>query len=136
MLLSIAVLIVMGSVLEGAAALIIFGPLLLPVAVKLGIDPLHFGVVLVIAMGIGLFAPPLGPRALRRLPDRQCADRADGQADHRLSRPAVPVPAGDRLRAGDQHRVAARLRLLTGELVKVLLTHTPEFRRNITASAA
>ncbi|TMK42149.1 MAG: TRAP transporter large permease subunit [Alphaproteobacteria bacterium] len=60
MLLSIAVLIVMGSVLEGAAALIIFGPLLLPVAVKLGIDPLHFGVVLVISMGLGLFAPPLG----------------------------------------------------------------------------
>jgi tripartite ATP-independent transporter DctM subunit len=60
MLLSIAVLIVMGSVLEGAAALIIFGPLLVPVAVKLGIDPLHFGVVLVVAMGIGLFAPPLG----------------------------------------------------------------------------
>ena len=60
MLLSIVVLIVMGSVLEGAAALIIFGPLLVPVAVKLGIDPLHFGVVLVIAMGIGLFAPPLG----------------------------------------------------------------------------
>jgi tripartite ATP-independent transporter DctM subunit len=60
LLLSIVVLIIMGSVLEGAAALIIFGPLLLPVAVKLGIDPLHFGVVLVIAMGIGLFAPPLG----------------------------------------------------------------------------
>jgi tripartite ATP-independent transporter DctM subunit len=60
MLLSIAVLTVMGSVLEGAAALIIFGPLLLPVAVKLGVDPLHFGVVLVIAMGLGLFAPPLG----------------------------------------------------------------------------
>ncbi|WP_027570759.1 TRAP transporter large permease subunit [Bradyrhizobium sp. URHA0013] len=59
-LLAIGVLIVMGSVLEGAAALIIFGPLLLPVAVQLGIDPLHFGVVLVIAMGIGLFAPPLG----------------------------------------------------------------------------
>jgi TRAP-type C4-dicarboxylate transport system permease large subunit len=60
MLLSILVLIVMGSVLEGAAALIIFGPLLIPVAVKLGIDPLHFGVVLVVGMGIGLFAPPLG----------------------------------------------------------------------------
>ena len=60
MLLSIVVLIVMGSVLEGAAALIIFGPLLVPVAVKLGINPLHFGVVLVVAMGIGLFAPPLG----------------------------------------------------------------------------
>jgi len=60
MLLSIAILIVMGSVLEGAAALIIFGPLLVPVAAQLGIAPLHFGVVLVIAMGIGLFAPPLG----------------------------------------------------------------------------
>ncbi len=60
MVLSIIILIVMGSVLEGAAALIIFGPLLMPVAVNLGVDPLHFGVVLVIAMGIGLFAPPLG----------------------------------------------------------------------------
>ncbi len=60
MLLSIAILIVMGSVLEGAAALIIFGPLLMPVAIQLGIDPLHFGVVLVFGMGIGLFAPPLG----------------------------------------------------------------------------
>ena len=60
MILSIFILIVMGSVLEGAAALIIFGPLLIPVAVKLGIAPLHFGVVLVISMGIGLFAPPLG----------------------------------------------------------------------------
>lgn len=60
LLLSILILIVMGSVLEGAAALIIFGPLLVPVASQLGIAPLHFGVVLVIAMGIGLFAPPLG----------------------------------------------------------------------------
>ena len=60
MLLSIGILIVMGSMLEGAAALIIFGPLLVPVAGHLGIAPLHYGVVLVISMGIGLFAPPLG----------------------------------------------------------------------------
>jgi tripartite ATP-independent transporter DctM subunit len=58
--LSILILIVMGSILEGAAALIIFGPLLLPVATGAGVNGLHFGVVLVIAMGIGLFAPPLG----------------------------------------------------------------------------
>jgi tripartite ATP-independent transporter DctM subunit len=58
--LSILILIVMGSILEGAAALIIFGPLLIPVAGQIGISGLHFGVVLVIAMGIGLFAPPLG----------------------------------------------------------------------------
>jgi tripartite ATP-independent transporter DctM subunit len=60
LLLSILILIVMGSILEGAAALIIFGPLLVPVAGQIGINGLHFGVVLVIAMGIGLFAPPLG----------------------------------------------------------------------------
>ena len=60
LLLSIVILIVMGAVLEGAAALIIFGPLLVPVAQQLGIGPLHYGVLLVIAMGIGLFAPPLG----------------------------------------------------------------------------
>jgi tripartite ATP-independent transporter DctM subunit len=60
MLLSIVILILMGSMLEGAAALIIFGPLLIPVASQLGVDPLQFGVVLVISMGIGLFAPPLG----------------------------------------------------------------------------
>jgi tripartite ATP-independent transporter DctM subunit len=60
LLLSILILIVMGSILEGAAALIIFGPLLIPVASQIGVSGLHFGVVLVIAMGIGLFAPPLG----------------------------------------------------------------------------
>ncbi len=60
LLLSVVILIIMGSVLEGAAALIIFGPLLMPVARQLHVDPLHYGVILVIGMGIGLFAPPLG----------------------------------------------------------------------------
>lgn len=60
LLISICMLIVMGSVLEGAPALIIFGPLLLPAARNLGVNPLHFGILLIIAMGIGLFAPPLG----------------------------------------------------------------------------
>jgi TRAP-type C4-dicarboxylate transport system permease large subunit len=60
MLLSIFVIIIMGAVLEGPAALIIFGPLLMPVAKQLGVDPLHYGIVLVVGMGIGLFAPPLG----------------------------------------------------------------------------
>jgi TRAP-type C4-dicarboxylate transport system permease small subunit len=60
LLLSIFILILMGSILEGAAALIIFAPLLIPVAGQIGFSGLHFGVVLVIAMGIGLFAPPLG----------------------------------------------------------------------------
>jgi len=53
-------MILFGAVLEGAPALIIFGPLLAPIAIRLGIHPLHFGTVMVIAMGFGLFAPPVG----------------------------------------------------------------------------
>ena len=60
MLLSVIMMIVFGAVLEGAPALIIFGPLLTPIAAQLAINPLHFGTVMVIAMGLGLFAPPIG----------------------------------------------------------------------------
>jgi tripartite ATP-independent transporter DctM subunit len=60
MLLSVLIMIVFGAILEGAPALIIFGPLLTPIAQQLGINPLHFGTVAVVAMGLGLFAPPVG----------------------------------------------------------------------------
>jgi tripartite ATP-independent transporter DctM subunit len=60
LLLSVLVMVVFGAVLEGAPALIIFGPLLTPIAQQLGVNPLHFGTVMVIAMGLGLFAPPIG----------------------------------------------------------------------------
>jgi tripartite ATP-independent transporter DctM subunit len=59
-LLSIVLLIVFGAVLEGAPALIIFGPILVPIAQQLGMDPIHYASVLIIAMGLGLFAPPIG----------------------------------------------------------------------------
>ena len=59
-LLSVLIMIVFGAVLEGAPALIIFGPLLTPIAAQLGVNPLHFGTVMVIAMGFGLFSPPVG----------------------------------------------------------------------------
>jgi tripartite ATP-independent transporter DctM subunit len=59
-LISVLALILFGAVLEGAPALIIFGPLLTPIAVQLGYNPLHFAIILVISMGIGLFSPPFG----------------------------------------------------------------------------
>ena len=59
-MLSVLIMIVFGAILEGAPALIIFGPLLTPIAAQLGVNPLHFGTVMVIAMGFGLFAPPVG----------------------------------------------------------------------------
>jgi tripartite ATP-independent transporter DctM subunit len=57
---SALLMIVFGAILEGAPALIIFGPLLTPIAQQLGVHPLHFGTVMIIAMGLGLFSPPIG----------------------------------------------------------------------------
>lgn len=52
--------IVIGTVLEGIPAMVLFGPLLFPVATQMGINDVHYAVVVVIAMGLGLFAPPFG----------------------------------------------------------------------------
>src|ERR1035437_1399467 len=60
MLVSIVMFIVLGSVLEGIPAMVLFGPLLFPVARAAGINEVHYAIVAVLAMGVGLFAPPLG----------------------------------------------------------------------------
>jgi len=57
---SIVVFIVLGSVLEGIPAMVLFGPLLFPVAKQLGVHEVHYAMVVILAMGIGLFAPPFG----------------------------------------------------------------------------
>ena len=60
MLATIVTLVLMGALLEGLPALLIFGPLLLPMAPVFGIDPLQYGIVMIIAMGLGAFSPPIG----------------------------------------------------------------------------
>jgi TRAP-type C4-dicarboxylate transport system permease large subunit len=60
MLATIVTLVVMGALLEGLPALLIFRPLLLPMVGQFGIDPLQYGIVLIIAMGLGAFSPPIG----------------------------------------------------------------------------
>ncbi|HEY4920505.1 MAG TPA: TRAP transporter large permease subunit [Xanthobacteraceae bacterium] len=57
---SMVLLIVIGTLLEGLPALIILGPLLLPLANGLGIDSIHYSMVILLAMGIGIFIPPIG----------------------------------------------------------------------------
>jgi len=49
-----------GAILEGIPALIMFTPIFLPIAQKLGVDPVHFGILLIANMGIGVFLPPVG----------------------------------------------------------------------------
>ncbi len=53
-------ILVIGTVMEGNAALIVFVPLLLPVATAVGIDPVHLGLIMVVNLGIGLLTPPVG----------------------------------------------------------------------------
>jgi TRAP-type C4-dicarboxylate transport system permease large subunit len=60
MLASILLLIVAGSLLDGLPALPILAPILMPIATQIGVNELHYGIVLVIAMGIGAFIPPVG----------------------------------------------------------------------------
>jgi C4-dicarboxylate transporter DctM subunit len=60
MILTCAVIIVVGSVLEGLPAGLIFLPIFFPIAQRLGIDPLHYLVVLVGGISIALFLPPFG----------------------------------------------------------------------------
>jgi tripartite ATP-independent transporter DctM subunit len=57
---SIVAFIILGSVLEGIPAIVLFGPLLFPIARAAGVHEVHYAMVVIFAMGIGLFAPPFG----------------------------------------------------------------------------
>lgn len=57
---SIVVFVILGSVLEGIPAIVLFGPLLFPIAKQIGVHQVHYAMIVILAMGIGLFAPPFG----------------------------------------------------------------------------
>jgi len=59
-LLSILIFVVLGGILDGMPALLILGPVFFPIATSLGIDLIHYGIVIIAAMGIGLFLPAVG----------------------------------------------------------------------------
>ncbi len=60
MAITIVVFIILGCVLEGLPALVLMAPLMFPIARKLGINDVHYSMVVVTAMNIGLMAPPIG----------------------------------------------------------------------------
>ena len=57
---SICVFVILGSVLEGIPAIVLFGPLMFPIARQMGIHDVHYAMVVILSMGVGLFAPPFG----------------------------------------------------------------------------
>ena len=60
MIVSMVAFIVLGSVLEGIPSIVLFGPLLFPIARSMGIHEVHYAMVVILSMGIGLFSPPFG----------------------------------------------------------------------------
>lgn len=60
LIMTIIAFVILGSVLEGIPAIVLFGPLLFPIARQVGVHEVHYAMVVVLAMGIGLFAPPFG----------------------------------------------------------------------------
>lgn len=60
MAISIVLFAVLGSILEGIPAIVLFGPLLFPIARQVGIHEVHYAMVAILSMGLGLFAPPFG----------------------------------------------------------------------------
>ena len=57
---SVITFVLLGSVLEGIPAVVLLGPLLFPIARQVGVHEVHYAMVVVLSMGLGLFAPPLG----------------------------------------------------------------------------
>ncbi len=53
-------LLLAGNFMEPSSIVLIFAPILFPVAVKLGIDPVHFGILMVVNMEVGMCHPPVG----------------------------------------------------------------------------
>ncbi|WP_330450231.1 TRAP transporter large permease subunit [Paracoccus marcusii] len=50
----------MGMFIETSAAILVLAPILTPVAISFGIDPVHFGIVIVVNLALGMITPPLG----------------------------------------------------------------------------
>ncbi|CAM3715214.1 MULTISPECIES: TRAP transporter large permease [Halomonas] len=53
-------LLFVGMFIEAAAAILIFVPILLPIAISFGFDPVHFGIIMVVNLAMGMFTPPVG----------------------------------------------------------------------------
>src|SRR5208282_3348107 len=95
---TIVAFIILGTVLEGLPAIVLFGPLLFPVAKAVGVNEVHYAMVVILAMRIGLFAPPFGIGFFsacaigRTNPATPCGGSASGRIPSRpVPRPATAV---------------------------------------------
>src|SRR5699024_4343703 len=54
------ILLFVGMIMDSSAAVIILTPLLLPIVTSIGINPIHFGVIMIVNLSIGMLTPPFG----------------------------------------------------------------------------
>ena len=104
-------LLFIGMFIDLTPALIMMVPILLPIADRLDLDPIHLGIIVVVNLTFGLITPPVGTCAVRRLPDRQHLDDRDHPADAAAARDHVRRAAVRDLRPRKLHVAAALLRL-------------------------
>jgi Na+/H+ antiporter NhaD/arsenite permease-like protein len=111
------VLLLAGNVMEPSSIVLIMAPILFPVAMKLGIDPVHFGIMMVVNMEVGMCHPPVGLNLY-------CGERHHQDGHHRAHHRVWPwlltmlvfLVVGDLLAPADarpaatprHHQVAAR----------------------------
>ena len=81
-----AALFLIGMVIETSASIVVLAPLLLPVAVAFGVDPVHFGVIMVINLALGMITPPFGVNLF-------AASSISGVPLERMVRPLLPFVA-------------------------------------------
>ena len=76
-------LLFVGCVMETSSAILILAPILLPIAMELGIDPIHFGIIVVMNLEIGMITPPLGLNLF-------VASGMSGMSVMRVAKAAIP----------------------------------------------
>jgi TRAP-type C4-dicarboxylate transport system permease large subunit len=60
MLLILFILLLLGMIMDMAAIILIATPIFLPIAASIGMDPIHFGIIMMLTLGLGLITPPVG----------------------------------------------------------------------------
>jgi C4-dicarboxylate transporter, DctM subunit len=77
------ILLISGMFIEAAAAILIYVPILLPIAIEFGIDPVHFGIIMVVNLAMGMFTPPVGLNLF-------VASQISGVSIAKLTRAVIP----------------------------------------------
>ena len=101
-------LLFVGCFLEPTAAILIAMPVLMPVVAQLGIDPVHFGLIVVLNLMIGLLHPPMGMVLFVLARVARMSLERDDDGDPAVARAAARQPDPDHLRA-DHLAVAAAM---------------------------